>query len=485
MYSEGREQRGFSLVELSIVIAVLGVLAVMFSSNFGSFYQLSNVEQTNKRVKDIKGLLVNFVVVNKYMPCPDTDNNGVENRTTVSTSLGNVDRCTASSGTIPYLDLGLSEDDIYDEWNNLLRYAVNTDTVNANLICDKTSAASYYCNFAAGQTAWFTFSDTPPFPGNPGSGNYSICNDSAANCVATPASDDLITDTAIAVIVAYNSDGAATLANCVSAAGASAENCDTDVYYHADRHTFNESNFFDDSIVFISGNELKAKVLSSTVSWSSYTPTTGTSGLTPTVEIFDIDQDAIDNGLVPISNNNSPDVILVNRNVTTGLNLENGDDYIAIGNNLDAGAGVLEAGAGDDTVYIVGEQNSAVELGTGDDIFVLGSNLTNSLDAGGGDDLVWIQGDVQSGSTMVLGDGSDILWVGLSTDSYDGSAIESYIETGPDTGASDYDILVLENVLNWGELSAGDQGNVGGFDLIIFAVDGSGNRGYCIVADGC
>ena len=84
-----------------------------------------------------------------------------------------------------------------------------------------------------------------------------------------------------------------------------------------------------------------------------------------------------------------------------------------------------------------------------------------------------------------MGDGDDILWLGLSTETYDDSAIESYIETGPDTGSSDYDILILENVLNWSTLSGTDQANVNGFDLIIFADDGSGNRGHCVVADGC
>lgn len=478
MMSPSKKQFGFSLVELSIVLLIIGVVFVGFLTGIGSFQHSNNIKESQSNLSNIKKQVLNFGVINKYLPCPDTDTirDGLENRTSVSTSLGTFERCTASVGGVPYLDLGLQESDAEDGWSNPIRYAVNTDTTNANLICNKTSSASMFCNSGSAMGVfWFTLTDTPPFASDRGAGNYYICNENAASCSGTPSPADLESDTASVVLVAYNQDGALTLGACGATTGANNENCDTDLYYHQETLTIEDSVFFDDVITSISGYEVKAKLASSVVAWNSYTPTTPVSGLTPTVEIFDITQAEIDAGNVPTSNNNSPDVILVNRNVTTGLNLQNGDDYIAIGNNLDAGTGVLEADDGDDTVYIVGSAYSDVDLGNGDDTFVLGKDLTNALDAGNGKDKVWIQGDIASGSSFTMGDGDDILWLGLSNDSATGD-IEQAID-----GGADYDILVLENVAQWSDLSGSEQSNIQNFELIIFSDDGSGNRNYCLV----
>jgi prepilin-type N-terminal cleavage/methylation domain-containing protein len=475
-----RVQKGFSLVELAIVLGILGLVFVAGLKGVGSFHHSANTSESQENLAEIKKQVLNFSVINKSLPCPDTDGDGLENRASVSTSNGTIQKCTADVGGVPYLDLGLREEDADDGWGNAIRYAVNTESTDANLICDKTRAASMFCNQgASSRVYWFTLEDTPPFASNRGAGNYYVCNNQATSCSGTPSSLNLESDTASVVLVAYNEDGAKTLSNCASETGANQENCDTDLYYHKKQRTTESGQFFDDVIVTISGHEVKAQMASGTISWNSYNGVTSGSGpLVPTYETFDISTDAD----VDAAATSGKDVVFVNRNVTKNLDLKNGDDYIAIGNNLEK---TLDAGNGDDTVYIVGAAIGSVSLGNGNDSFVLGTNLTDSLDAGSGADKVWIQGEIRSGSTVVLGDGDDILWLGLNTEPYDNSAIESTIETGPDTGASDYDILVLENVPSWNDLSTSDQAHVTGFDLIIFADDGSGNRDHCVVANGC
>lgn len=408
-----KKQQGFSLIELAIVLGILGLVFAGGLTGISSFQHSSNTKESQNNLAFIKKQTLKFGMINKFLPCPDTDADGFENRTTQTGTLGSVERCTANVGGVPYLDLGLQETDANDGWGNAIRYAVNTDTTNANLICDKTSAASMFCN--SGSSAgifWFTVTDTPPFASDRGTGNYYICNDSAASCSGTPADSNLESDSAAVVLVAYNEDGATTLAACGSASGANAENCDTDLYYHQKTLSVADGAFFDDVITSISGYEIKSKLLSGVIAWNSYTPISTTSTLTPTYEDFDITSS---DSMSEISTTGE-DVVLVNRNVSTNVNLGQSDDYIAIGNDLDSGV-ELKTSAGDDTVYIVGNALGTVLLGSGDDTFVLATDLTNTVKSGGGNDKVWIQGNVVSGSVLQMNAGDDVLWLGDSSDS--------------------------------------------------------------------
>ena len=82
------------------------------------------------------------------------------------------------------------------------------------------------------------------------------------------------------------------------------------------------------------------------MSWNSYAPINSLSTLTPTFEYFDISAEeyAADSDEIETS---GEDVVLVNRDVSTSLNLGAGDDYIAIGHDL-KGSSPLSMGAGND-----------------------------------------------------------------------------------------------------------------------------------------
>lgn len=465
---------GFSIVELAVVLAILGLVFVGFTSGIGSFYHSANIEDSERIQLNIKKQLLNFVVVNKYLPCPDTDADGQENRSGT--------RCTAEVGGVPYINLGLKEEEVEDSWGNAIRYAVNTDADDAGLICNKTSSASMFCNAGIGRSVsatgitgnipWFTLTDTPPFAANRGAGNYFVCNEIAtsANCAGTPTDANLISDSAVAVLVSYNEDGAATLANCGATAGATNENCDLDNLYHQQTLSYADGARFDDLVTHLSGQEVKALTLSPIVAWSSFDAVPGSTPLTPTFETFDLATDSD----VAAAGTSGDDVVLVNRNVSKAVNYGDGDDYIAIGNDLQASAD-MSTGAGNDTVYIVGAALSDINLGAGDDVFVLGTDLVTELKAKGGDDRVWIMGDVKSTASLLLGGDDDVLWLGNSDTPGTGD-IESLIN-----GQAGYDILVLENVANWSDFNAsGQNSEVKNFELVIFSEDGAGNREYVV-----
>jgi len=463
-----KKQQGFSLVEMMVVLLILGVVFGGGAAMMSAFNHSANTSETQHNLVQLKKEVLNFGLINKYLPCPDTDLDGLENRV----AAGGFQACAAARGGVPYLDLGLTSDSASDAWGNTIRYAVNSDTTNGGVICDKTRAASMFCNQgAASGVTWFNLSQTPPLFGNRGSGNYYVCNESAANCSGTPVAANLESDSAVVVMVAYNQDGSAvaTPTGCAASTGAINENCDTDLYYHQAARTNAEGAFFDDVILAITGQEVKALLLNEQLSWNSFSTTGGTSPITPTYEDFDITSSDTMSEIATTGE----DVVFVRRNVEEALSLGAGDDYISIGNDLESGA-TLKTNTGDDSVYILGNMYAEVLLGAGDDSFVLATNLSETLKAQTGDDKVWIQGDVLSGALLQMNDGDDVLWLG------DPLKPSSGVFDDKVNGGDGYDILVLENVDDWSDLSSSQTNLIRQFELVIFKDDGTGSRNYHI-----
>lgn len=84
-----------------------------------------NYSDTQKSMGGINEALIGYAASHAavdgkpYLPCPDTDNDGVENRTGSS--------CTAPEGRLPWNDLGIGRE---DAWGNRFRYRVTPAYVN-------------------------------------------------------------------------------------------------------------------------------------------------------------------------------------------------------------------------------------------------------------------------------------------------------------------------------------------------------------------
>ncbi len=175
-----KTQRGYSLVELAIVVLIVSIMLSMGLAAFNTQITNAALSTTAKRQTALKDALAGYLVRNNRLPCPDTDNDGQENRTTpndVTTA------CSSKFGTIPYVTLALSRSEALDPWENLFSYAVsntmprNNWTITANFL-----------------------------PGN--GGDFTVNDRQTTNPFATT----LIANNVVAVIISHgiNGDGAYT-----------------------------------------------------------------------------------------------------------------------------------------------------------------------------------------------------------------------------------------------------------------------------------
>jgi prepilin-type N-terminal cleavage/methylation domain-containing protein len=105
---------GFTLIELAVAIFVialiLGSLVVPLSTQVD---QRQNTE-ARARLEEIRDALTGHAVNHGYLPCPDTNNDGLED-----VAAGN---CNNAEGTVPWATLGVQPT---DPWGNRVRYRVS------------------------------------------------------------------------------------------------------------------------------------------------------------------------------------------------------------------------------------------------------------------------------------------------------------------------------------------------------------------------
>lgn len=108
----GRET-GFSLVELSIVLLIVGLLLSGLIGSAASFIQHANSREADKQLNLIRESLIGFLVENGRLPCADSDGDGWEN---------GPDPCD-NWGGFPFAQLGVPK---IDPWGGGYRYRVST-----------------------------------------------------------------------------------------------------------------------------------------------------------------------------------------------------------------------------------------------------------------------------------------------------------------------------------------------------------------------
>ncbi len=239
--SRKKRLNGFTLVELSIVTAIVSLIGYGSWTVYSEHRVHGKWMESQNRVALAKSSLLNFGYKNKFMPCPDTDGDGFENRT--------LTQCTQSFGDLPYADLGMLQGDARDSWGYMIRYYVNQNTTTASIDnCPDQSA----CFFNRTVPPEFTLT-TPPVMGDVGVGNLRVCNETASSCTSATASAQIDADNMLIVLLARNQNGGVT----TGLGAKEAENLDDDAYFI--QGDYSQSPFYDDLIVTVSAPEIKQR----------------------------------------------------------------------------------------------------------------------------------------------------------------------------------------------------------------------------------
>jgi len=172
MTRPARTQRAFTLLELSIVLTLIGVLLGTGLVMMTASIQATQYNATVKRMDDIEKALLNYAVANNRIPCPSgltllsTDANyGIEAANKGSCWGGTpAASFKAASNTVeggvPTRALQLTDDYMYDGWGRRIRYAVDIAYTAANslpttAVCSPPTpnAAAISIKDASGTTA--------------------------------------------------------------------------------------------------------------------------------------------------------------------------------------------------------------------------------------------------------------------------------------------------------------------------------------------
>ena len=222
-------QRGFTLVELAVALAVIALLLGMMIVPLGTQFDQQRIGDTQRQLNIVYEALLGFAVANGRLPCPATANvaNTTANAgTEVTTVAGTVTSCTLSEGVVPWTTLGINET---DAWGRRFTYRVTSTWADFDS--------------AAGTLSSFTLTEN---------GTLTVTNGAAS-----------IATNVVAVVVSHGKNGAGAYqadgSRLALGIGDELENADGDTTFVSRTNAPD----FDDLLTWLSPAVLKARMVAS------------------------------------------------------------------------------------------------------------------------------------------------------------------------------------------------------------------------------
>lgn len=129
----------FMMIAMTAILSMTGAMMVTKGKRFSS--SSFKVDKTQKA-------LIEFVAKNRRLPCPanptadpSTANAGYANGDSNNEAPTN-STCTYRSGVVPWRALGLTQNDVVDEWGRMISYRVYDDSVLGLTLADGATAVN-------------------------------------------------------------------------------------------------------------------------------------------------------------------------------------------------------------------------------------------------------------------------------------------------------------------------------------------------------
>ncbi|WP_052501355.1 prepilin-type N-terminal cleavage/methylation domain-containing protein [Thiomicrospira microaerophila] len=412
-----RYQKGFTLIEIAIVIVIIGIITAGLLSGMGAIRESAKFKEDQRNLQDIKSALLGFVAVNGYLPCPDTSGDGFENIGPTGSHDRNATgadlRCHQTFGLLPYLDLDTHAKNAY---GYPFSYYINTNANNnSNMNGSNDNSANYFGNCSANSGNRCFTAKTRPIASDATSdlGNYRVSDGTASLANQVPL-----------VVVSHGKD-LKNLTTCNGKGSFENWNCDrTQRTLTPDNQVLlyqaPQSETFDDVLIWLSGLEIKrAAGLFEITSIPYDTPPPPPPNQDPLIpvnqapssEFVDFDQIVYGNynSDSQLTTTNQSDKIKIEGDMNQALDLRNGEDMLYVEGNLNAR---LDGGNQDKTIFIDGDVNSPIDLGQGNNTIEVTGSVNAMIQTGNGANNIIIHGTVNSAITLATGGQDSAVYLG-------------------------------------------------------------------------
>jgi prepilin-type N-terminal cleavage/methylation domain-containing protein len=243
-------QRGFTMIEIAIVLLVVSVLLGYTVAMFPVQQELKQYRKVNEEMQDIMDALTGFAQVNGRLPCADGDNDGLEDWP------GGVADCVTWYGNLPARTLSLNGSYsqgglLLDPWGTPYRYQVSAS--NSGLPAPDDLVGDF--TILTGMRAAGIPNLIP---------DLRICNIQPATHTAAAPNDDTACDAntdvvtnAVAVVISLGKDKDAVIANTSDVQSENLDNSLTDTVFVSSAR----SDQYDDVVKWLAPSVLFSRMI--------------------------------------------------------------------------------------------------------------------------------------------------------------------------------------------------------------------------------